>query len=90
MWSWHDLQPRPGHPPSHLRCTSFDPTPALNAQVATWHKMFTREARLREAMKRVIAVMWGADVAPAATGYTANDIIMGIESGERRGLQPQG
>jgi hypothetical protein len=54
-------------------------------QVATWHKMFSREVRLREAMKRIIAVMWSHDVAPAATGYTANDIIIGVESGEVEG-----
>lgn len=52
-------------------------------QMASWHKMFTREVRLREALKRIIAVMWSHDVAPAATGYTANDIIIGVESGER-------
>jgi hypothetical protein len=51
--------------------------------MVTWHKMFSREVRLREAMKRIIAVMWSHDVAPGATGYTANDIIIGIESGER-------
>lgn len=51
-------------------------------QMVTWHKMFSREVRLREAMKRIIAVMWTQDVPPAATGYTANDIIIGIESGE--------
>jgi hypothetical protein len=50
--------------------------------MVTWHKMFSREVRLREAMKRIIAVMWSHDVAPGATGYTANDIIIGIESGE--------
>jgi len=49
--------------------------------MVTWHKMFSREVRLRESMKRIIAVMWQNDVAPAATGYTANDIILGIESG---------
>jgi hypothetical protein len=49
--------------------------------MVTWHKMFSREVRLREAMKRIIAVMWSHDVAPGATGYTANDIIIGIESG---------
>lgn len=59
--------PRPGH---------------ITTQVATWHKMFSREVRLREAMKHIIAVMWSHDVPPAATGYTANDIIIGIESGE--------
>jgi hypothetical protein len=49
--------------------------------MVTWHKMFSREVRLREAMKRIIAVMWSHEVPPAATGYTANDIIIGIESG---------
>jgi hypothetical protein len=46
--------------------------------------MFSREVRLREAMKRIIAVMWQSAVSPAATGYTANDVIIGLESG---GLQ---
>jgi hypothetical protein len=44
--------------------------------------MFSREVRLREAMKRIISVMWQAGVSPNATGYTANDIIIGLESGE--------
>lgn len=43
--------------------------------------MFQRELNLREAMKRIVAVMWSADVPPAATGYTAHDIIIGVESG---------
>lgn len=51
-------------------------------QVITWHKMFSREVRLREAMKRIISVMWQAGTTPASTGYTANDIIIGLESGE--------
>jgi hypothetical protein len=51
-------------------------------QVITWHKMFSREVRLREAMKRIIAVMWQSGGAPpASTGYTANDVIIGLESG---------
>lgn len=53
-------------------------------QVITWHKMFSREVRLREAMKRVIQVLWGANSASGAglrTAYTANDIIIGLESG---------
>eukprot|EP00879_Flechtneria_rotunda_P000223 GHRR01000297.1.p1 GENE.GHRR01000297.1~~GHRR01000297.1.p1 ORF type:complete len:543 (+),score=214.40 GHRR01000297.1:437-2065(+) len=50
-------------------------------QVITWHKMFSREVRLREAMKRIIAVMWQSGVSPSATGYTANDVIIGLESG---------
>lgn len=45
--------------------------------------MFSREVRLREAMKRIIAVMWQSGVPPAASGYTANDIIIGLESGGR-------
>eukprot|EP00775_Hariotina_reticulata_P007695 gene7695-7894_t len=44
-------------------------------------QMFSREVRLREAMKRIIAVMWQSAVSPAATGYTANDVIIGLESG---------
>jgi hypothetical protein len=54
---------------------------SLLLQVITWHKMFSREVRLREAMKRIIAVMWQSGVAPAASGYTANDVIIGLESG---------
>jgi hypothetical protein len=46
--------------------------------------MFQRELNLREAMKRIIAVMWSADVPPAATGYTAHDIIGLVESGESK------
>jgi hypothetical protein len=47
--------------------------------------MFSREVRLREAMKRIIAVMWQSGVAPAASGYTANDVIIGLESGAPQG-----
>jgi hypothetical protein len=46
--------------------------------------MFSREVRLREAMKRIIAVMWQSGVAPDASGYTANDVIIGLESGAAR------
>jgi hypothetical protein len=46
--------------------------------------MFSREVRLREAMKRIIAVMWQSGVAPAASGYTANDVIIGLESGAQQ------
>lgn len=44
--------------------------------------MFSREVRLREAMKRIISVMWQAGAPPCASGYTANDVIIGLESGE--------
>jgi hypothetical protein len=73
-----------------LCCTIANPAAAAAAsvqpffpspQVITWHKMFSREVRLREAMKRIISVMWQSGVAPAASGYTANDVIIGLESG---------
>lgn len=60
-------------PPTH---------PTHQTQTITWQKMFQRELNLREAMKRIVAVMWSADVPPAVTGYTAHDIIIGVESGE--------
>ena len=51
-------------------------------QVITWHMMFSREVRLREALKRIMSAMWQAGVSPNATGYTATDIIIALESGE--------
>lgn len=30
-----------------------------HAQVCTWHRMFNREVKLREAMKQLIVAVWG-------------------------------
>lgn len=50
-------------------------------QVITWHKMFSREVRLRESMKRIIQTVWSCQTVPSSTGLTANDVIIGLESG---------
>lgn len=49
--------------------------------------MFGREVRLREAMKRLLATLWWHTGAapPSATGLTAHDVIVGLESGEGLG-----
>ena len=56
----------------------------LRMQAITWHNMFGREVRLREAMKRLLATLWwgGAGAAAGATGYSAHDVIVGLEAGE--------
>lgn len=46
--------------------------------------MFSREVRLAEAMKRIITAMWQYGAPPSTTGYTANDVIIGLESGKIR------
>lgn len=51
-------------------------------QVVTWHRMFSREVRLREAMKRIIMAIWTQHTAHV-TGHTANDVVIGLEAGER-------
>ncbi|EFJ52037.1 hypothetical protein VOLCADRAFT_87166 [Volvox carteri f. nagariensis] len=52
----------------------------MKMQVVTWHRMFSREVKLREAMKRVIFAVWTSN-AIRSTGYTANDVIIGLEAG---------
>ncbi len=51
-------------------------------QVITWHKMFSREVRMREAMKRIIAATWQSGLLPGAKNISAHDLIIGLESGE--------
>ncbi len=42
------------------------PTPT---QVVTWHRMFSREVKLREAMKRLILAVWGSTTARHTGGW---------------------
>ncbi|GBF87911.1 hypothetical protein Rsub_00623 [Raphidocelis subcapitata] len=58
----------------------------LRTLAITWHRMFGREVRLREAMKRLVTALWwrgaGAAGAPGGgPGYSAHDAIIGLESG---------
>ncbi len=53
--------------------------------MVTWNKLFAREVRLRESMKRILAALWahphGAAPAVAACRLSLNDVIVGIEAG---------
>jgi len=62
----------------------------LKAQAQSRAAVSEREVRLREDMKRIIAVLWEAPPAAAVadavspadvTGYSAQDLMIGLESG---------
>ncbi|GIL83159.1 hypothetical protein Vretifemale_11972, partial [Volvox reticuliferus] len=52
----------------------------LKMQVVTWHRLFSREVKLREALKRVVLGVWSTSAAEA-TGFTAQEIIIKLEAG---------
>jgi hypothetical protein len=66
-----------------LATSTRNPKPT-NVQAITWHGMFAREVRLREAMKRLVAALWrrGAGGGGGGSSYSAHDAIVGLESGE--------
>lgn len=43
--------------------------------------MYMREVGIANELKHVVQAMWSHDVPPAATGYTAQDVIQGLETG---------
>lgn len=57
--------------------------PALTpcAQMLMWTRMCHREARIREALKHVLTLVWDSPVSPAATGYSASEVVTGLETG---------
>jgi hypothetical protein len=70
--------PAPARPPArlHRRAT----------QAISYHQLFAREVRLRESMKRLVtALWWHSGGPPADCGYSAHDVIIGLEGGARGG-----
>lgn len=52
----------------------------MKVQVVTWHRMFSGQVRLREAMKRIMADIWQHNPLPAL-GLDVSQVICGLEDG---------
>jgi hypothetical protein len=68
--------PRRACQATHARHTTAR-TATAHAQLCAMFKLRCRHLQIT----KVIGVMWATDVSPAATGYSAHDVISGIESG---------
>lgn len=76
------VPPLPAAAAAHQHTSNTPPNARAQALMVT--RMYQREARMREAMKHVLTLVWDSPVSPAATGYSASEIIAGLDSGAWR------